>query len=83
MAWNDTIQIIEMIIIVAGCAQHFKRQIANDWRGPMIQKYTFPLKTMSGGEFTLFGIHHSHFAHQLWRLGSTDSHKKQPKTNHF
>lgn len=53
MTLSHLLQIVEVIVIIAGGAQHLDRQVSNDGRGSVIEVQKFPLQTVTGCELTL------------------------------
>lgn len=57
MANDDFVEIVDVIVVVAGCAQNFEGQIADYRRRSMIQEQKFPLQAVPRGELGFSAVH--------------------------
>lgn len=77
MASHDALQIIEMIVIITGSAEHFEGHIADNRRRTMIQKEKFPFHAMFRCKLIARRIYGGHLAYQLRRLNASSANENQ------
>lgn len=75
VAQDHLIEIIKVVVVIAGRAQNLKGQISDDgWRS-VVQEEELPLQAVSRGKLTLTRVHDGHLPDQLRRLQSTSAHE--------
>lgn len=77
MARHNTVQIIKVVIIIAGRPQNLEGHIANDRRSTVIQKQKLPLHAVFRSELITCGINNAHFPDQLGILYASSAHENQ------
>lgn len=77
MAGHYAVQVVEVVVIVAGGAQHLEGHVADDGRGSVVEEEELPFHAVLGGELVAGGVDDAHLAYQLRRLDAPRAHKDQ------
>ena len=62
VAFGDLVQVVDVIVIVAGSSQEFERKIPDDGGRPVIQKEELPFQAVPRRELALCGIYQGSFS---------------------
>lgn len=77
VAGHNAVQVVKVIIVIAGGAEDFEGHVTDDGRSSMVEEQELPLHAVLRGELIARRINDAHLATQLRRLDASRAHKDQ------